>query len=561
MIVYTAIFNNYDLLQSPPPLVEGVRYVCITDKAPPRPNGWDVRVVDRPVFPHPYIQRAYKILAHRVFPDADVSLYLDGTFELLVDPRRLVERFLADADLALFRHPQRDGVYAELNACADLGKERREITTLTEGRYRAQGMPETGYLHAAGVLLRRHSDQVADFNERWMTEVIDSSVRDQPALANTLWSTGLPVATIDEDIWDNKLVAYHPHRGKLLLDGLRYLFMGGNPRSGTTALCDLLNQDRRMIIGMERFRRIRENITPEHFTRSRFFSPDESETTFMPRRLVPQDRPELTVWPEDEDLVKEKWDSPDLRYVGDKSPFYVLQLSYLAETFPGARFLIAVRDPVSVANSYQGRAEDPMDHWPAENDYRLAIEHWNDSVAALLAYIEGHGLGDLFLIDYDTFYSGDADYLRSLYWFLELDVSDDVLRAFETMTADWAHRVSRPSRLSAVMEDEVRSSADWERYSLVRRALPMMRDYRLLSAERQVRLEDERARREEARSFRRMFDFTRELYGKIQAVGVETADDSAVGEVISEVASMWRSFWAVPELEGLPIDSDEPGDD
>ena len=187
MIVYTAIFNNYDLLQSPPVAVEGVRYVCITDEAPLKRNGWDIHLVDRPLVPHPYIQRSYKILAHRVFPDADVSLYLDGTFELLVDPRRLADRYLTDADLALFRHPQRDGVYAELSACEDLGKERREITTLAEERYRAQGMPETGYLHAAGVLIRRHTDQVAEFNERWMTELLDSSVRDQPALANTLW--------------------------------------------------------------------------------------------------------------------------------------------------------------------------------------------------------------------------------------------------------------------------------------------------------------------------------------------------------------------------------------
>ena len=561
MIVYTAIFNNYDLLQSPPPPVEGVRYVCVTDERPPRPKGWEIHLVDRPVFAHPYTQRSYKILAHRVFPDADVSLYLDGTFELLADPLRLVERYLAEADLALFRHPQRDGVYAELRACADLGKERREITTMIEERYRTQGMPETGHLHASGFLLRRHTHRIADFNEGWMTEVIDSSVRDQPALANTLWRTALPVATIDEDIWKSKLVAYHPHRDRLLPDGRQYLFMGGNPRSGTTALCDLLNQDRRIVLGMERFRRVREEITPEHFTRARFFSPDESETTFLPRRLVPLDRPGITVWPENEDLVKEKWDSMDLRYVGDKSPFYVLELPYLAETFSDARFLIAIRDPVSVADSYQRRAEDPRDHWPAENDYTLAIEHWNSSVAALLAYIENYGFRDIFLIDYDTFYSGDPEYLRSLYRFLELDVSGEVLGAFETMTADWADRVSRPSRLSSVLEEEVRSGADWGGYSELRRALPMMRDYRLLSAERQLWLEEERARREEAKSLNRMFEFTRELYAKIQTVQTEASDDSPVSEALSEVASMWHSYWAVPELEGPSVDSDEPRDD
>ena len=119
--------------------------------------------------------------------------------------------------------------------------------------------------------------------------------------------------------------------------------------------------------------------------------------------------------------------------------------------------MVLLRDPVSVADSYVRRAEDPDDHWPSENDHTVAIEHWNQSIEDLNDYLVRFGLQDLFIVDYQTFYSGDQTYLRSLYRFLELETSQFVERQFVEATRDSDRRSARQLRLSPEDEMAVRN--------------------------------------------------------------------------------------------------------
>jgi len=214
MIVYTAILEDYDTLLEPRVREDGIRYVCVTDRAPSETKGWEVLLTER-TEAHPRLQqRSYKILSHRLFPESEITLYVDGNFELLVDPRDLAERYLADSDIALFRHPQRDGIFAELEACAVLGKEDPETLAAVAAKYRAEGLPEVGFLFAGGLILRRHTPAIADFNEAWYEELLQSTYRDQPPLGYTLWRTGVTPATIDKDIWHNDLFNFYAHKHK-----------------------------------------------------------------------------------------------------------------------------------------------------------------------------------------------------------------------------------------------------------------------------------------------------------------------------------------------------------
>ncbi len=186
MIVYTAVVGDYDTLLEPRVYGNGIKYVCISDRGPLNTSGWESLITKR-TDAHPRLQqRSYKILSHRCFPEAEVSLYIDGNFELLVDPRELADRYLTDSDIALFRHPERDGIFAELEACAALGKDDPQILAAVAARYRALGVPEVGFLYAGGLILRRHTRAIAEFNEAWYEELLQSTFRDQPSLGYTL---------------------------------------------------------------------------------------------------------------------------------------------------------------------------------------------------------------------------------------------------------------------------------------------------------------------------------------------------------------------------------------
>ena len=544
VVVYTTIFDDYDTLRAPVVRDRSVRWVCITDRVPANTRGWEIRLIDTQGVPHPFRPRAHKILSHIAFPEAATTVYIDGHIQLKVGPRDLIDRYLADSDLALFRHPKRDGVYDELEACARLGKDDPHLLAEIGARYRALGVPERGFLHSAGVILRHNSPVISKFNEAWMDELRRSGVRDQPALCYALWKTGLVPSTIDENIWDNPLVQHHAHKKRLLNRSKRYLFICGNPRSGTTALGDLLNTDSRLIIGKERYRRVRKGLGPEHFTKERFFEPTPQETSFLPARLIPQGEKGYSVWPDDEQAVRRKWNSPDLVYVGDKAPFYVRQLPYLRDSFPGCKLVVLLRDPVSVADSYQRRAEDPDDHWPIENDHTVAIEHWNQSTEDLNDHLDRFGLQDLFIVDYETFYSGDRTYLESLYRFLELEISPAVEERFIEETKDSGQRSERPLRLSLEEVMTVRDRADWVGYQRLEQLVPLMRDYQVLAAAQDGHSALQRRVVALEAAHRQLFTLSRALY----AEGVP-GDDPGGWD------ARWSSFWRVPELE--PVEDDE----
>ncbi|HKO39032.1 MAG TPA: sulfotransferase [Solirubrobacterales bacterium] len=218
--------------------------------------------------------------------------------------------------------------------------------------------------------------------------------------------------------------------------GLPYLFIAGCPRSGTTALTTFLNGDDRLLLGQERFRRIRKWVEPFHFTEEVFFNPTLHETSWaMPWRGE-------TVWPgtfgEYQEL-RARWRSGSVRIIGDKAPYYVRHLERLGREFPRARFAILVRDLDEVARSYDRRAANPSDHWPAENDHRLAARDWNDSLAHARAFAEQEA-ARLLVIAHERFFFGEPGELERLYAFLELDLSAAARERYAAIVADAQRR-------------------------------------------------------------------------------------------------------------------------
>jgi hypothetical protein len=227
-----------------------------------------------------------------------------------------------------------------------------------------------------------------------------------------------------------------------------FLFIGGCPRSGTTAATRMLNMDSRFVLGMERFKKTRKRIEPFHFREEVFFNPVRAESDFLDTRLYRR--------------LHQRWPSPAVRYVGDKAPFYTYSLAHLQECFEDFRFVCLHRDPLRVADSYNARASDRSDPWPERNDHRLAIRHWNEALGALRAFdADGHAQR-CFVLGYEPFFSGERAWLEALYRFLDLPLTEESEHAFETITDDWRARSSRPLRLTDEMVDAVVEAKDQE---------------------------------------------------------------------------------------------------
>lgn len=217
---------------------------------------------------------------------------------------------------------------------------------------------------------------------------------------------------------------------------MKYLFVAGCPRSGTTALARLLNHDNRIIVGIERFISIRDAIRPEHFEKHRFLNPSKDETHLFDTELF--------------ESFRAKWDQDNIRYIGDKVPRYYQHMDYLTETFPDCRILFLWRDLFAVASSYNVRAQHQI-NWNKERNYRRAVANWNESLKCLKEMVDAGHRDKVKVVRYEQFFSGDLVALQALYQFLDLKLRPKDEGVYHRMTQNWSGHASKPLILDEAM--------------------------------------------------------------------------------------------------------------
>jgi glycosyltransferase involved in cell wall biosynthesis len=238
----------------------------------------------------------------------------------------------------------------------------------------------------------------------------------------------------------------------------RHLFIAGCPRSGTSALTFLLNEHPRLAIGFERYKRVRAQLDPFHFTPAQFFSPVAAETDIRGELLYAR--------------LRERWEGGGVSVVGDKVPLYTRVLGQLLERFPGARVVVMVRDPLDVARSFRRRAADPGDWWPAENDETLAMKMWNEALAAVRAVDAepaegGFGRGAAgggqvaALLPYEALFSGEERWLEMLLAFVGVPLTERLRAEHQRLAARWREEGARDRGADGASTDGA-SRADGE---------------------------------------------------------------------------------------------------
>lgn len=203
-----------------------------------------------------------------------------------------------------------------------------------------------------------------------------------------------------------------------------YLIVCGCPRSGTSVMTQVLNSHERLMVGMERYKKLANpqriaEIAPDCFTPERFFRFDPEETNILPdrdsrwRELYDQLRPRAT----EQDLV---W--------GDKFPGYFRFYAQLAEQLDGVRFVFMLREFEPVASSFQVRADDPTDQWTSTA--ADAVKRWNRALRLTAEYLERDDHAPLFVCHYEAFFGGVPGHAHRLLRFLGLEKSPAFLQRY-----------------------------------------------------------------------------------------------------------------------------------
>ncbi len=213
IVVYTALFGDIDPLWAPLPVtMKGARWVAFTDRERHSQGlwtheltekwpsvildtyrthsnlGWEVRTVKTP-FGNRGTARHYK--AQPPFPDADVTIWVDGNVRLRIPAREAIKQWLGSGDLATFNHNDRHCLYREAAFCISKGKGQRAKLEQQVKMYRKDGMPANWGLAETKCVIRRNTERMQRFGKAWWAQLQRHSLRDQVSLPYICWRLGL----------------------------------------------------------------------------------------------------------------------------------------------------------------------------------------------------------------------------------------------------------------------------------------------------------------------------------------------------------------------------------
>lgn len=128
-----------------------------------------------------------KMLGHRLFPNAQFSIWTDSKSQFRRDPLGVLETLLwrSGSDFAISEHGARSCVYKEAVAIVQKHKALPEEVDIQLNAYRSEGMPENlridGHkaLAEASVIVREHTAATNLFMCVWFNEVMRFTARDQ----------------------------------------------------------------------------------------------------------------------------------------------------------------------------------------------------------------------------------------------------------------------------------------------------------------------------------------------------------------------------------------------
>ena len=190
-VIYTCIVGDYDGVIEPTFISNDFDYVCFTDSVYMRNGFWEIRPLPEEVKDLPKIkkQRYVKLHPHKLFPEYDLSIWVDGNVIIRGDLNDFLKETLKD-DVSIYvpTHPSRDCVYKEYKVVLAMGKDKSSIVLPQIEKYKNEGFPKNYGLLQSNIIVRKHNNQdCINLMEQWFEEIKNGSHRDQLSFNYIQW--------------------------------------------------------------------------------------------------------------------------------------------------------------------------------------------------------------------------------------------------------------------------------------------------------------------------------------------------------------------------------------
>ena len=230
--IYTSIFGGYDNLIDEQFQMDGVDYICFTDRDI-ESKTWKV-VKSTPIYNDSNRNaKKYKVLPHRYLNDYDWSVWVDGNIKVISDIRSLCngDAYKLYDHMLVGEYDRRNCIYDEAQTILNFGKINSErypekgiknwkdnpkLIVDQMNRYLSEGYPKQNGLSTTPIMVRNHmDDNVINHNEDWWSEIKHNSKRDQLSFNYIAWKNQFNFVYLEGDSRNNEyFVSMGKHIGK-----------------------------------------------------------------------------------------------------------------------------------------------------------------------------------------------------------------------------------------------------------------------------------------------------------------------------------------------------------
>lgn len=193
-LILTSITNGKDNLEDPSLVFDNCDYIAFVDKTFDNINVWEQRLVFDYTTVDSFKDRRnakpYKILSSIMFPEYEYIIWQDGNHNLKMNPQEIIDLYGEDVDFLLFKHPDRNCIYDEIEACKNWRLDHIENLIPQYQFYKSQNVPQKYGLYEMSTFIVKTTHPIKELQLMWWEQINKFSSRDQISLPYCLWRMG-----------------------------------------------------------------------------------------------------------------------------------------------------------------------------------------------------------------------------------------------------------------------------------------------------------------------------------------------------------------------------------
>ena len=178
--VVTASIGANELL--PVNAFGGVDYHAFADDIK-NSNGWNIHPTLKFSCDISYQNRRnakiYKILPFVFLPNYDYYFWVDSTHMLEANPFEVIEEYLSNSDIAVFKHSERNCVYSEGKLVMDIKFDHPNLVEDQLAFYKDMCYPKNNGLYELPARVQRNTELTQKMGWMWWEQICMFSSRDQ----------------------------------------------------------------------------------------------------------------------------------------------------------------------------------------------------------------------------------------------------------------------------------------------------------------------------------------------------------------------------------------------